>query len=714
MFTRHVTIAISVLLLLAAIGCERKTITNTEIIKEVALSDAAYIGSAECGTCHAATYATFQETGHPFKLNEATDAQNAAYYPFTTVPNPPSGVAWADVDKVIGGFWWKARFIDHDGYIITGDDVQYNLVDGSWTAYHDGETKPYDCGPCHMTDYKSTGNQEGKEGLVGTWAFNGVQCEECHGPGELHASTPYDIGMVIDRSNEGCGKCHIRGDVSEIPASGGFIKHHEQWNEMFTTKHSALQCVDCHDVHVGLHPLNPDRDMAIKINCENCHLDEAESFALTDIEEHHAGAAGAPTCISCHMARAAKSAVAAGTYEGDVRSHLFRINTSVDAEMFNEAGTLANGYLTLEYTCLACHTTKDKAWAASYAERSHAGSDSETAECFSCHGISDFGPEVILATAQWENSQHATGDVTSRSSGSCGACHTNEGFVEKVTGEDYSGDAFTAIGCFTCHDPHETESFALRTMAAVDLGNDETYDRGVSNLCANCHKGRRDVRTYVVDGVSMSSHYGPHHGPQADMFIGENAYEYTGYSYVNSAHTSAAVEGCIDCHFDEIDRYFLGGHTFWVKDPVSGDELVDGCNVDGCHTDALEIDSLNRVSLVDYDWDGTAEGTQDEITGLLDSLHTLLVAANLLAYDAEDDEFHPAERVVVLADSAGALFNYEFVAEDRSAGIHNTSYSVGLLRSSINYLNTGDPNGVFGNPGVTRRVALRNKTLSSH
>jgi hypothetical protein len=367
-------------------GCERKV--TEQIVKEVTPADAEYIGSNACSACHAELHAGFMKTGHPFKLNEAEDAQQPEYYPFTTIPSPPPSVSWGEVDKVIGGFWWKARFIDHDGYIITGDEVQYNFETDEFVPYHSGETVPYDCGPCHMTDYKATGNQEGKEGLVGTWEFNGIQCEECHGPGELHANDPHDIAMVIDRSNEQCGKCHIRGDVEKIPASGGFIKHHEQWNEVSTTKHSTLQCVDCHEVHVGLHPNNPDREAAIKVTCENCHFEETESFLASSI--NHTGSSAGPGCIDCHMAKAAKSAVAVGPYEGDIRSHLFRINTDVGAEMFTPDGSFANGYLTLEYTCLQCHASEDKEWAATYANSVHA-SPSETSAyigsgaCEACH-----------------------------------------------------------------------------------------------------------------------------------------------------------------------------------------------------------------------------------------------------------------------------------------------------------------------------------------
>ncbi|UCC44824.1 MAG: hypothetical protein JSU65_02555, partial [Candidatus Zixiibacteriota bacterium] len=316
-------------------------------------------------------YESFVKTGHPYKLNEAEDVSpDTGYYPFSSVPSPPSGVAWADVDKVIGGFWWKARFIANDGFIITGTDVQYNLIDSSWTAYHAGEVKPYDCGPCHMTAYKSVGNQEGKPGLIGTWEANGIQCEECHGPGSAHLADAFANEMKIDRSSESCGKCHIRGDVNKIPASGGFIRHHEQWNEMFTTKHAALECIDCHDPHIGLHPDNPDRPQAIKLQCENCHFVEAATFAATTITEHIDSSV---TCNDCHMPKAAKSALAAGLYEGDVTSHLWRINTDSTAEMFTPDGKFANGYLTLEFACLKCHTDAEdtKGWAAEYAGDAH-------------------------------------------------------------------------------------------------------------------------------------------------------------------------------------------------------------------------------------------------------------------------------------------------------------------------------------------------------
>ncbi|MEE9441371.1 MAG: hypothetical protein V3V99_01735 [candidate division Zixibacteria bacterium] len=315
--------------------------------------------------------------------------------------------------------------------------------------------------------------------------------------------------------------------------------------------------------------------------------------------------------------------------------------------------------------------------------------------CFDCHdGADDLGTEVILATRQWENSAHASGNAM-RSSGSCRPCHTNEGFIASVTGADVTADHFTSVGCFTCHDPHNDGDFALRTTAAVTLGNGATYNRGRSNLCVACHHGRRDIETYVVDSVELSGHFGPHHSNQSDMLIGENAYEYDGYDYDDDSwHSTGVAEGCVTCHFDNSVDYVMGGHTFWME--TEEDENTDACNVDGCHATYTEIDDFDRVTDFDFDGDGDdTEGVQTEIDDLMEELETLLIAAGLLEYIAEDDAWEPTDDLVVPdADSVGAIFNWAFVHEDKSHGIHNTRYAAALLQSSINYMTTGDPEGV--------------------
>ncbi|MFQ5886858.1 MAG: multiheme c-type cytochrome, partial [Anaerolineae bacterium] len=194
---------------------------------------AEYVGSAACTKCHEELYAKFMLSGHPYKLNKVVDGQPPEY-PYSEVPEPPEGYTWDDITYVIGGFGWKARFIGKDGFIITGDadaTTQYNFAneevgkEAGWVAYHAGEEKPYNCGPCHTTGYSAwppDAHQDDLPGIVGTWAEPGIQCERCHGPGGNHIGSPHGVAMKIDRTSQLCGDCHIRGSVSDIDAKGGF------------------------------------------------------------------------------------------------------------------------------------------------------------------------------------------------------------------------------------------------------------------------------------------------------------------------------------------------------------------------------------------------------------------------------------------------------------------------------------------------------------
>jgi hypothetical protein len=53
---------------------------------------------------------------------------------------------------------------------------------------------------------------------------------------------------------------------------------------------------------------------------------------------------------------------------------------------------------------------------------------------------------------------------------------------------------------------------------------------GKGNLCANCHNSRYKATDLVkpVEANKVAGHWGAHHGPEADMLLGTNAYEYPG------------------------------------------------------------------------------------------------------------------------------------------------------------------------------------------
>jgi hypothetical protein len=320
--------------------------------------------------------------------------------------------------------------------------------------------------------------------------------------------------------------------------------------------------------------------------------------------------------------------------------------------------------------------------------------------CFTCHGDQDL--TLVAAQQQWQNSKHGSGETINRNRNNssryqaCERCHTSEGFIAQVSGVPADGEHFTSISCFTCHQPHTNGNMELRAASPVTLANGVIFDYGDGNLCANCHQSRANVDTYVVDDVELSERWGPHHSDQSDILAGTGGYEYAGYQYFSSAHTGVLEDGCIDCHMGGSQANLVGGHTWNMRSESEEDELqlLSGCNVDGCHGSRGPVTDLNRTAAADFDDDGTVEGVQDEIAGLQEELLTLLVAAELMEGD-EEDGYYPAEdRMVSDADSAGAVYNYMMIAEERSGGIHNTQYAVGLLQSAINYLNTGSPNGV--------------------
>ncbi|MEN8114351.1 MAG: multiheme c-type cytochrome [Actinomycetota bacterium] len=323
---------------------------------EAAGVSAAYVGSETCAFCHEEISEVFMKSGHPYKVNAVVDGQPPTY-PFTEVTDPPEGYTWDDISYVIGGYNWKARFIDQDGFIITGDadaTTQYNFLNkeiglgGNWVAYHAGEEKPYDCGTCHTTGYRPEGNQDDLPGLIGTWAETGIMCESCHGPGSNHADEPYGVALKVDRSSEACGTCHSRGDVEAIDASGGLIKHHEQYEELYQSKHQAVLCIACHDPHEGVIQHREAGTPTTRVNCDSCHFQNAQYQAS---EAMKAGV----DCIECHMPRIAKSAVGdPEAYTGDIRVHMWAIDPLAMSQ-FTDDGSRAISQISLDFACKSCH-----------------------------------------------------------------------------------------------------------------------------------------------------------------------------------------------------------------------------------------------------------------------------------------------------------------------------------------------------------------------
>ena len=347
----------------------------------VEVKGAEYMGSQICSACHKDIYDTFMMSGHPWKLNKVVDGKQPAY-PFADKTGElqlPEGYSWEDISYVIGGYKWKARFMDQNGFIITSPKGeapnaekhkeyknQWNYAnnyvgkDAGWTLYNSGKTTKdqpglvYDCGGCHTTGYSSylpDSHKDNMPGIKGTWAQPGIQCEACHGPGSLHVGNPLGIRLLIDRSNDLCGDCHDRGAQEQVDAKGGFIEHHEQYEELFQSKHVTLDCVICHDPHAGVEQLRWAGKPTTRTQCESCHFKEAQNRkSMEDLD-----------CVDCHMPFIGKSAWGnTDTYRGDVRAHLM----AIDVTTFDQFYTVKEGetekvyslsQIGLNFACKSCH-----------------------------------------------------------------------------------------------------------------------------------------------------------------------------------------------------------------------------------------------------------------------------------------------------------------------------------------------------------------------
>jgi hypothetical protein len=255
--------------------------------------------------------------------------------------------------------------MDRKGYIITTDKegnpmpTHWNMASGKWVNYHPGEKKPYTCGKCHTTGYSPEGHQDGLEGIKGTWAFPGIQCEACHGPGGDHVKTGEKAKIKKVSESGLCGRCHVGGTKDKIPVKKGFIRHHEQHNEFLAGVHAGkLQCQSCHEPH------QPAR-FGIKLKCSACHAKQATVYKATSM-----GKAGV-RCIDCHMPKASKSAEAVRPWEGDVRTHLWRISIVPKASLITPDGKYATGIITSKFACMPCHAGRDLQWAAGEAKWIH-------------------------------------------------------------------------------------------------------------------------------------------------------------------------------------------------------------------------------------------------------------------------------------------------------------------------------------------------------
>jgi hypothetical protein len=317
------------------------------------------------------------------------------------------------------------------------------------------------------------------------------------------------------------------------------------------------------------------------------------------------------------------------------------------------------------------------------------------APCGNCHAIDGL-------------EQRASGSVGTSDGGVVANLSTGElQYLDPATGAQasatYTGSATVAeVYCTTCHavtnanDPHRTGkpwtpgSFPLvvspdggsvdieRSPGAAAVTGTNAGNFGPANTCMWCHRSRVDITNYLTPtGNEITSVYwGPHEGPEADLFTGIGGYEYGGLTYGQSTHEQEL--SCIDCHMVNVpENDNVGDHSF--------NPSVTACL--GCHASATNFDvdgfqSQVRSALTQI------ETTLDD-AGLLTRAsappYAPLTAAQLGDGNWSQDQPVPGGMIdgaLLTRDQAGALYDYLVVSRGSAYGVHNPTYIAQLLYDS--------------------------------
>lgn len=270
----------------------------------------------------------------------------------------------------------------------------------------------------------------------------------------------------------------------------------------------------------------------------------------------------------------------------------------------------------------------------------------------------------------------------------------------------YAGQAKVAeVTCVTCHsvtdqtDPHRTGkpwtpgSFPLRVatgatdVAYIEKSPDTSAVTGMpagklgpANTCVFCHKSRKDVTNYIGStNLLTSPFWGPHNGPQSDIYSSSGGYHYANKTYGSSTHQQKLV--CVDCHMPNVESNSgAPNHSFYAQ--------LSACQ--SCHAGTKTFDVNGGQSAVNLSLAELENALNDAgyITRSTAPPYTPLSASELADGQYNLDLARPngapdGGTPSLTADQAGALYNYFIVARGAAAGVHNPKYVRQLIYDSF-------------------------------
>jgi len=375
--------------------------------------------------------------------------------------------------------------------------------------------------------------------------------------------------------------------------------------------------------------------------------------------------------------------------------------------------------------CLTCHNTPNQdAKLAEYHLSKHFYGTTSARNgkyCARCHTKEGF---IEITGA---GNYVVSNDIPNATRIDCETCHKHHAF-------DFADD---------------TVSFILRTNSPIALNyynNSKTEDFGkIDNLCVTCHQIRgvttptvyknsadsiakkadatwKQLPYFPLDNakegttvkLQIGQSFAVHDGNQSNLFSGINGYEYAGKTYTRTWKHSG--NACTDCHMNEYNPDTqTGGHSLIVN--------KDACTT--CHQgvdkltpvqtsidaklkelgDLLAARKLFKITVShgvsgyapveSHDYYGVLFPTTQTTTKFgvaLTSYNTVSPTTGLVVYASTvklgtDPDYATRPGREWKYGEIGAAYNYGFINNELSRGVHNPKYAIDLLQKSIDWLN---------------------------
>jgi len=341
--------------------------------------------------------------------------------------------------------------------------------------------------------------------------------------------------------------------------------------------------------------------------------------------------------------------------------------------------------------------------------------------CAPCHFSSDrhgIG-YAYTASRHFTSSSNGSTRVNNFNRLLCARCHTGQGYVyEKIQGKmqtvpatgevEYVGG--TSMTCVTCHDPHNgsnDKQLRAKSVGESCLGC-HVIRLGTGGSLHTSHQGSMllgaNLTPFGTDALNAYTST-PSGTPQQVVAAVQTlgGWQLPGYVYENSSH-SDIKEMCVKCHmasspsflaasasnFTKADTMMtkLGGHTFKVAyDNIVGKDTTTILNPTGCE----ECHGEASIEFVDL----TQAKTKTLLANLFKALPkrdsagvTISSMSDTVAYQNWAKAPAALKRKLTTIDKA-SIFNYNFVNNDGSFGVHNFNYAKGLLTSSLEQVTLG-------------------------